>query len=247
MSAETIVNPLGTRPHDSHRIPQLPDGINGNIVVPEADGRFLSGLRHHAMIARMKANIAIVFVGYLLTVGVTLFWVFRARQKRIPHSVRTVVCISLRTLPLFLLFFVVCQRLEMNALVAVGLLTVALWVLLISPSVLGMGTIGVLYVIQQWILGWPDRADFVLEPPLPHQIERAPSDEFIGRRVVAACPLRPGGIIVLDGTEYPVRSDLGYIDRGEEVIVVARKGMCFLVKPAGTQQDPDFPRKAEAT
>ncbi|MGE5293477.1 MAG: alpha/beta hydrolase family esterase [Solirubrobacterales bacterium] len=102
----------------------------------------------------MKANIAIVFVGYLLTVGVTLFWVFRARQKRIPHSVRTVVCISLRTLPLFLLFFVVCQRLEMNALVAVGLLTVALWVLLISPSVLGMGTIGVLYVIQQWILGW---------------------------------------------------------------------------------------------
>ncbi|HON92601.1 MAG TPA: hypothetical protein PK373_03135 [Sedimentisphaerales bacterium] len=57
----------------------------------------------------MKANLAIVSIGYLLTVGVTLSWVFLSRQKRVPRSLGTAVCVSIRTAPLFLLLFVVCQ------------------------------------------------------------------------------------------------------------------------------------------
>ncbi|HQI27504.1 MAG TPA: hypothetical protein PLT20_05415 [Sedimentisphaerales bacterium] len=69
----------------------------------------MSGLLCHAMILRMKANLAIVSIGYLLTVGVTLSWVFLSRQKRVPRSLGTAVCVSIRTAPLFLLLFVVCQ------------------------------------------------------------------------------------------------------------------------------------------
>jgi membrane-bound ClpP family serine protease len=59
---------------------------------------------------------------------------------------------------------------------------------------------------------------------------------------VAGCPLRPGGLVVVDGTEYPAHSDPGYIDRGARVIVTGKKGTSLLVRPAGwasfSQQGP---------
>ena|GEM_PF-1256668 len=173
-------------------------------------------------------------LGYLVTVGVALSGVFLSRQNRVPRRGRTVLCISLRTLPLFLLFFVVCQRLDVNAVAAVAALALVFWVLLIGPSALGLGGIGVLYVLRQWILGWPDREDFLLNPPLPREAEHRSLDELVGKMGVAGCPLRPGGLVVLDESEYPAHSDLGYIDRGAQVIVVGRKGTSLLVRPAAS-------------
>ncbi len=172
--------------------------------------------------------------GYVLTVGVTLSWVFLSKQNRVPRCGRTALCISLRTLPLFFLFFVVCQRLNVNAVAAVAVLAVVLWVLLIGSSTLGLGAVGVLYVLQQWILGWPDRDDFLLDPPSPRRGGHRSLDELIGSMDVAGCPLRPGGLVVLDESEYPAHSDLGYIDRGVQVIVVGRKGTSLLVRPASS-------------
>ncbi|HSW00964.1 MAG TPA: hypothetical protein VLI39_12375 [Sedimentisphaerales bacterium] len=96
----------------------------------------------------MKANLAIVSIGYLLTVGVTLSWVFLSRQKRVPRSLRTAVRVSIRTAPLFLFLFVVCRRSGLNASVIVAFLAMILWALLISAGNSWMGAGGVLYVIQ---------------------------------------------------------------------------------------------------
>lgn len=189
----------------------------------------------------MASNVAVILIGYLLTVSVTLAWVFKSRQQRVPRTGRTVVGVSLRTLPLFLLLFAVCLTLGVRPGPIFGILAGALGVFLIVGGLPGLGTIGVLYVLQQWILGWPDRSDFLLEPPSHREPGRTSLDELIGKRATAACPLRPGGVIVLDQTEYSARSDLGYIDRGVQVIVVGRKGAYLLVRPAPIQNAPGVP------
>jgi hypothetical protein len=186
------------------------------------------------MISAMETNLVVTVLAYVLTGGITLTWVFVSKQKRIPRNARTAMCISLRTLPLFLLFFVVCQRLGVNAVAAFAVLSVVLWAFLIGASGSCFGTIGVLYILQQWILGWPDRADLFLDPPLPHEGGHGHLDELIGMVGVANGPLRPCGVVVLDGKEYSACSDLGYIDRAAQVKVVGRKGTSLLVRPAAS-------------
>ncbi len=114
----------------------------------------------------------------------------------------------------------------------------ALWVLLISAGGPCMGAIGLLYVIQQWILGWPDRTDLLLDPPSLGRTDRTSLDDLIGKKGVTKGPLRPGGTIVLDGVECSAQSDLGYVDRGVRVIVVGRRGASLVVIPAPIQNDP---------
>jgi hypothetical protein len=104
------------------------------------------------MILAMAADVVITLVGYLLTAGVTLCWVFMSRQKRVPRTRRTIISVSLRILPVFLLLFIVCQRLEINVIAAFAVLAMVCWLILISPGLFGLGGIGVLYVVQQWIL-----------------------------------------------------------------------------------------------
>lgn len=184
----------------------------------------------------MRTDIVITLVGYLVTVGFVLLWVFFSKQTRVPRSARTAVCVSLRSLPLFLLFFFVCWQLGVSVVYGTVIAMIALWVVLIGCAGLGfdpltLGTLSVLYVLHQWILGWPDRADSMLDAPLSQQDRNAPLDGLIGRIGVASCPLRPAGIVALGEDRYPARSDLGYIDRGTRVQVVDGKGASLVVRP----------------
>ena len=178
--------------------------------------------------------------GYVATVGVVLLWVFFSRQTRVPRNVRTAVCVSVRSLALFLLFFLICRALGVSVVYGAAIVGIALSVLLIGGAGLGfdplmLGTLSLLYVLQQWILGWPDRADFMLDAPRPPEHKNAPLDDLIGRIGVASCPLRPGGVIVLGQDRYPARSDLHYIDRGTRVQVVGRKGSALVVRPVDAE------------
>jgi len=186
------------------------------------------------MISAMEDNTAITVVGYLLTVGVALSWVFVSKQERIPRTRRVALGISLRTLPLFLLLLLACHGLGLNAALVFAILAIVLWVSLMGPFSSSIGATAILYVIQQWILGWPDRDNFILAPPSSCDMDHVQQDELIGRVGVACCPLRPGGLVVLDETEYPAYSDLGYIERGAQVIVTGRKGTSLLVRSAGS-------------
>ena len=184
----------------------------------------------------MSTDIVITLVGYLVTVGVVLLWVFFSKQTRVARSARTAVCVSLRSLPLFLLFFLVCGQLGVSVVYGTVIVGIALWVVLIGCAGLGfdpltLGMLSVLYVVQQWILGWPDRAEFFLDAPLSQRDRNAPLDGLVGRIGVASCPLRPAGIVALGEDRYPARSDLGYIDRGTRVQMVDRKGASLVVRP----------------
>jgi len=190
----------------------------------------------------MMADVITTVAGYVVTVGVVLLWVFFSRQVRVPRSVRTVVCVSLRSLPLFVLFFVICWQLGVSVVYGAVIVGIAVWVLLIGGAGLGLdplmlGTLSLLYALQQWILGWPDRADFLLDAPCAQEDRNAPLDDLIGKIGVASCPLRPGGVIVLGQDRYPARSDLHYIDRGTRVQVVGRKGSALVVRPLEAEAD----------
>ena len=50
----------------------------------------------------MMADGITTLAGYVATVGVVLLWVFFSRQTRVPRNVRTAVCVSVRSLALFL-------------------------------------------------------------------------------------------------------------------------------------------------
>ncbi len=181
----------------------------------------------------MSVDIITTVGAYIVTVGVVLIWVFSSRQSRVPRTLRTAVSVSLRALPLFLFFLLFCRLIGVNTVVALVVLGLFLWVVLLGWGVdpLSMGVWGVVYVIQQWILGWPDRCDTILDPPAPHEDAGGRLDQLTGRIGVTSCPLRPGGTIALAGKEYSAHSDLGYIERGKQVKVVGRRGTSLLVRP----------------
>ncbi len=148
-----------------------------------------------------------------------------------------ILCVSFRILPLFLCFFFLCHQFSLNATITFAAVGISLWVLLTlplgsGPDVLGLGLLAMLYVAQQWILGWPDRPE-ILEPQARHEDRGEHLQEYIGAVAVASSPLRPVGRVALDGEEYEARSELGFVDAGARVKITGREGMALRVRPAG--------------
>jgi len=56
-------------------------------------------------------------------------------------------------------------------------------------------------------------------------------EDLIGQKGTAVTPLRPAGIIDLDGKRIDVVSEGGFIDKGETVIIIDVKGSKVIVKP----------------
>ncbi len=177
-------------------------------------------------------DIIVTLAAYALTVGAVLLWIFLSKQDRVPRTLRMAVGTCLRTLPLFVALYLICRSLHVEVFLAVLVLGFALLGCLTSPLGDPTWVFAILYLFQQWILGWPDRADTLLEPPAPREIPAAELDALIGRTGVASSALRPGGTITLDGTEYLAHSDLGYLDGGRLVRVVGRKGTSLIVRDA---------------
>jgi membrane-bound ClpP family serine protease len=197
----------------------------------------------------MTTDLVATLVGYLMTVGSTLLWVFWSKQQHIPRTRRTAVCLSLRTLLLFAVFLLGCRLLGVNTIVAFASLGVFVFVVLTGWAFgpLSLGVLGLLYIVQQWILGWPERSDFVLDAPTPAEDRSAHLDRLIGASGVASCPLRPGGTIALGESQYPARSDLGYIERGTLVKVVGRKEGSLLVRPTETEPEDTGPASGKSS
>jgi hypothetical protein len=174
-------------------------------------------------------DIAATLIAYILTVGVVVFWTFLSKQTRVPRTRRTAIGVALRTLPLFLVLLVICRALGVDVLLALMALGFGLWVCLMDAFGSSLGIFAVMYVIQQWILGWPDRADTLLEPPSLGRGTDAQLDALVGKTGVASSALRPGGTIAVEGTEYPAHSNGGYVDRSSPVRVIGRNGPSLLV------------------
>ena len=99
-------------------------------------------------------------------------------------------------------------------------------------AISGIISVGFIYAVQQWILGWPDRYLLLHEVTLasnqnkPHQV-----DPLIGRIARVVTPLRLSGKIVIDEEEFDAASEFGFIDTGIEVEIINKKGFNFIVRP----------------
>ena len=56
------------------------------------------------------------------------------------------------------------------------------------------------------------------------KLTSGPLDDLIGRKGTAVTPLRPSGIVLIDGKRYSVESQATFVDRDAEVTVISVEG-----------------------
>ena len=123
-----------------------------------------------------------------------------------------------------LLFFLVCC-----AIAFVG------WGgMLLELAILALPLLGLLYVVQQFVLGFPDRSSWILGSN-EHQPKktRAKPNPFIGEQALTASPLRPTGDITLsDGSTHTAVTETNtFLDEQETVKIVAARDQTLIVRP----------------
>ena len=182
----------------------------------------------------MTRDILTILIGYIVTVSAVLLWTFLSKQDRVPRTRRTAVMVLVRTLPLFATFLLICHGLHVSVLAVMLGLVLFLFVVFLSPFgnfEATLGILGILYVLKQWVLGWPDKQEMVLEPPPLNSRDSQPLSSLIGQLGVTSGALRPSGHVVIAGDQYSACSDQGYVDVDVKVRVVGARDSQLIVRP----------------
>jgi membrane-bound ClpP family serine protease len=53
---------------------------------------------------------------------------------------------------------------------------------------------------------------------------------LIGKKATVAAELKPAGYILIEDQLYPALSEIGYVEKGEEVLVVGARGSYFIIR-----------------
>ncbi len=196
----------------------------------------------------LTTNIAVTLLGYAATAVAAITWIALRKPPRIPLTRRTVLFLLFRTLLIFLLFFAVCEAFDLNALIVILIVVLST----IISSTLAWGpwggpaavAIGFIYLLQQWVLGFPDRHYLFLQAP---DASAAPPDVAALERLIGRCArtttaLRPMGHILIDAAAYEASADTNFIPADADVRVVAVRNRRLVVAPA--ESDPRSVRPA---
>jgi len=89
---------------------------------------------------------------------------------------------------------------------------------------------GLLYIEFKWIPHTSLGGQLFLNKKVLGKSNAGFPDEVIGKTVEALTPLRPTGLILLDGERYEALSKDGYINSGEELRVIAKDNFRVVVK-----------------
>ncbi len=186
----------------------------------------------------MLTDAIITLLAYLATAGGFLIWLYVRRPENIPRGARTVFFVCTRTLALFIVFFALFGALNVSILKTIPFLAMFLLLILLGlPSLFTGGSIllsvaVVLYGIQQWILGFPDREKLILQPPEPYRPPSPAKDipALIGRSATTVTPLRPTGKILIDDKEYDATGESDFIPARTNVEITAIKNNRLTVR-----------------
>jgi membrane-bound serine protease (ClpP class) len=88
---------------------------------------------------------------------------------------------------------------------------------------------GLLYIEFKWIPHTSLGGQLFLNKKVLGKSNAGFPDEVIGKTVEALTPLRPTGLILLDGERYEALSKDGYIKSGEELKVIAKDNFRVVV------------------
>lgn len=85
------------------------------------------------------------------------------------------------------------------------------------------------FAMHEWIFWLPSRRELVLREPrsVPPMSSGA---QWVGQVGTVASDLKPAGTVIVQGVERPARSEQAFMERGEQVIVVAAADFEVIVR-----------------
>lgn len=168
------------------------------------------------------------YLATLIAYGITgcalWIWTRKSRVRYIRWQWRRPHWIGLRLLALFALFhglFVLVGVptgpgfVGLALVLAIGATAGAFgWPVLIWIAIVAV-------MLHEWVFWFPSRRRLILRDPRP--AIRTVSDRWVGVEGVASSDLRPSGNVRVGGVERPARSNVGFVNRGERVVIEAEE------------------------
>lgn len=168
----------------------------------------------------MIENAIILLVAYVCSVAGTTAWIFGSGQSYVPRTGRMVKMVAARFALVYAVAFLGCAAGNVAARVPLAVAAVLLLALLLADPIFGLAAYAMFYPLQQYILGFPDRGDWILDASPAMEDTPDPLDAHVGRHGTTVAALRPSGEIGIDAERFPaVSEDGGYIDADTAVIV----------------------------
>jgi membrane-bound ClpP family serine protease len=166
---------------------------------------------------------AIVLYG--VTLAGVLIWLFLSKQKILARSGFNAFCVAARLALLFAALLWICWIVGMASVLAIALIAafVALGVFLDLP-VSGVVGFALVYVVQQFVLGFPARHEWMLSPsndPTKQDAHLGLGSELIGAKGITTSPLRPIGDVKIEGRIYRAKTTDGQMLDANRTIVVS--------------------------
>ena len=161
--------------------------------------------------------------GYIVILLATTVWLFGSKQRVLAREATNVLGIALRLAMVFGLLYGVCWLSGIAVwFVVAGLALIAIVGMLIDIPFAGMFSFAMLYIVQQFVLGFPARHEWVLDSIAP-PAENDPMDQsLVGQVGKTVSPLRPIGEVKLDGGVFEATANDGRLIERDETVVVIR-------------------------
>lgn len=190
-------------------------------------------------------DLAKAVAAYALSIVAILSWVIFSGQTAIAKRRENYLGIAARLAVVHAsAFLLVCVGFEFSSNIHVIMMGVLLVMFPIASldncppdetAGLFVVTMSPAYLCTQFVLGFPDRNRIILQPPNLHGPRQSTAETMtelvkVGTTIT---PLKPGGIIDVDGTRLVASSVDGmYIESGQAVTICGRRHNVMLVRPA---------------
>ncbi len=112
----------------------------------------------------------------------------------------------------------------------------AFWGLIAGLVVVCLLTAAIIVSLRSARKGRLSKSDLFLRDNVKEAAPEEPFASLVGREGVTQTPLRPSGIMMLDGVRQSVVTEGAYIDAGVTVRIIHTNGSRIVVEPADSKQ-----------
>jgi len=178
----------------------------------------------------LQDDVFVLSAGFVLVAGKVLAWMYLSQQRQVPRTAGYALRVLLRLAIPFYAAWLLCEWWGVSAIFFL-LVCGAILLILVIYSVFNIGAYAALWILQQYVLGFPAQRPLVLQADTADSASTAHARALIGQRGVAVSSLRPAGTIEVNGRRYHAAAEnAGFIDRGATVIVRLVTGAHVLVE-----------------
>ena len=179
--------------------------------------------------------------GYGIVLLPTVAWVYFSSQEMVAKSIYTVIAIAIRLVVVFLIVFFVSWYASIATWVLVAgiLILIGIGAMMDIPFS-GIVSFALLYIVQQFVLGFPARHEWMLAPHTETDSQNELQEkhrELIGSFGWTVSPLRPLGEVDIDGTLYQAAANNGILIAEQTRVKVIRVRNGTLMVRQSSEED----------